>query len=180
MSYTATQTRMSKIMQEVSNDLYGVYGSQATTHINTYLSSNDLVSDLSSLRSNLKAVIDSFSDDVNSHIAVHGAINKVLVAAEAALADANLGTATFYHSEDEYTHSFYKCDSPEDDTPELLYTVTPDLASFTLAENICSGWANSNLVGDFYGSYTNSCLGAQLLMDPYSACLAGRDHLTIV
>lgn len=180
MFYTATQTRISKIMQEVSYNLYGAPGEQAITHINTYLNSYDAVSDLSGLRDNLKTVINSFSSDVNSNIAVHTAINQVLVAAESAYANANLGTVTFYHSGNDYSHSFYKCDSPEDFSPELLYTVTQDLASFTLAENICSSWANSNLVGDFYGSYTDSCSGAQLLMDPYSACLAGRDHLIAV
>jgi hypothetical protein len=170
MTYTSTQTRISKIKQKVGEDLsVGVLG-----HINTYLGSADTEADLATLCTNLKAEA-ALLIGLHTFIRPSNAIYEVLSACQIVNLENSIGTEQFYHSD--RSHTFYTCNAPSDDTPTLLYTTTSTLSSFEAARNACYQWA-ANPEADLYGSYVNECsanltpLGAFAL----TTCLAGMDY----
>jgi hypothetical protein len=170
------QTYMSKLAQEAETNLkndVNEYGETALGYVNTYLSGGDTSSNLANLCSNLNNLLRDFQDDVNKGINVHAEINKLLLACRALNTDGTVGDSVFYHADINYSHSFYKCEGTDHDTPILLYTTEPNLSSFQAAANLCYNWANTP--EDLYGSYTNSCVDVLPLANPEVACLAGRD-----
>jgi hypothetical protein len=93
MTYTSTQSRISKIKQKVGEDL----SVDARTHINTYLRSADTEADLAALCTNLKADVASLTG-INAYIKTTNAINEVLVACQIINLESSIGTDQFYHS----------------------------------------------------------------------------------
>lgn len=169
MTYTSNQALISKIAQKVNEDL----SSAARTHVATYLGTADSASDRETFCAALKSDIAVFTG-VNAAIKVTYAINELSTACQLASLDSSTGDATFYHSGDGYSHTFYTCSGG---TATLLYTATADLASFEAARGACYRWVNSNPTEDHMGSYTNDCTGALPLGAlALSTCLEGMDH----